>query len=75
MLNVKVQYGDQLEILVFVVVGASLFGQNWLKYLRLDWSKIASIHSARIDPLNTLIRKHRALFTNELGTVEPYKAS
>ena len=75
MLNVKVQYGDQLEILVFVVVGASLFGQNWLKYLRLDWSKIASIHSARIDPLNTLMRKHRALFTNELGTVEPYKAS
>ena len=73
--NVKVQYGDQLEKLVFVVVGARLFGQNWLKYLRLDWSKIASIHSARIDPLNTLMRKHRALFTNELRTVEPYKAS
>lgn len=74
-LNVEVQYGDQLEILFFVVVGDSLFGQNWLKYLCLDWSKIASIHSVRIDSLNTLMRKHRTLFSNELGAVEPYKAS
>ena len=47
-LNVRVKYGDQEEKLVLVVVGGdgpSLFGHNWLKYLRLDWGKIASLRT------------------------------
>ena len=46
-LNVRVKYGDQEEKLVLVVVGGdgpSLFGRNWLKYLRLDWGKITSLY-------------------------------
>ena len=52
-LNVRVQYGSQAEKLVLVVVGGdgpSLFGRNWLRYLRLDWNKIASIRSAQTQP-------------------------
>ena len=42
-LHVRVQYGDQAAKLALVVVtgnGPSLFGRNWLKYLR---SEIAAI--------------------------------
>ena len=45
-LNVRVQYGEQTAPLVLVVVagnGPSLFGRNWLKYIRLDWGRIASV--------------------------------
>ena len=38
-LHVRVQYGDQVAKLALVVVageGPSLFGRNWLKYLRLN---------------------------------------
>ena len=76
-LNVRVQYGDQVEKLVLVVVGGngpSLFGRNWLKYLKLNWSKIASIHSSRSETLRTLINQHQKLFTEELGTIKPFKA-
>jgi len=49
-LNVRVKYGSQEEkvAIVLVVVGGngpSLFGRNWLKYLQLDWGKIASVQT------------------------------
>ena len=77
-LNVRVQYGSQAEKLVLVVVGGdgpSLFGRNWLRYLRLDWNKIASIRSAQLSPLKLLMQQHQSLFADELGTVDPYKAT
>ena len=76
-LNVSVQYGSQAEKLVLVVVGGdgpSLFGRNWLRYLRLDWNKIASIRSAQLSPLKLLMQQHQSLFADERGTVDPYKA-
>ena len=45
-INMRVQYGDQKQKLVLVVVegnGPSLLGRNWLKYLRLDWNNIFSV--------------------------------
>ena len=45
-INVKVQYGEQNQKLVLVVVkgdGPSLLGRNWLKYIRLDWHNIFSL--------------------------------
>ena len=78
-LNARVKYGDQEEKLVLIVVGGqgpSLFGRNWLKYLRLDWRQIASVHKivSRPEVLNTVIKRHQKLFTDELGTVTPFKA-
>lgn len=71
-LHVKVKYGTQEQKLVLVVVegsGPSLFGRNWLKYLQLDWGKIASIRPSRLEPLNLLVKRHQQLFTDELDMV------
>ena len=49
-LNVHVQYGSQTEPLVLVVVagdGPSLFGRNWLKYIRLNWHYIGTAAKAQ----------------------------
>ena len=77
-LNVWVKYGTQEAKLVLVVVGGngpSLFGRNWLKYLRLDRSTIAAVRTVRPTALDTLMKQHQQLFADELGTVEPYKAT
>ena len=77
-LHVHVQYQDQFAKLVLVVVegnGPSLLGRNWLKYHRLDWSRIAQLHSTQLKTLNSVLDQHTALFEEELGTVEPYRAT
>lgn len=58
-LHMRVKYGSQEKKLVLVVVagnGPTLFGQNWLKYLRLDWGKIASIQTSRSELLDALLK-------------------
>ena len=77
-LNLRVQYGEQEQKLVLVVVagdGPSLLGRNWLKYLQLDWSSMASVRTVKWKSLNTPLQKHQALFADEFGTVQPYKAT
>ena len=76
-LRVRVKYGSQEQKLILVVVagsGPSLFGRNWLKYLRLDWSRIASVRTTRPTSLDSLLTANQQLFANELGTVTPFKA-
>ena len=65
------QYGDQIAKLALVVVageGPSLFGRNWLKYLRLNWSEIVAIRSTQSEGLNAVLKQHSA------WTVEPFRA-
>ncbi len=76
-LHVHVQYGNQTQPLVLVVVagnGPSLFGRNWLKYLQMDWSRIGTITKPS-EGLEVLLKKHDQLFRHELGTVRPQKAT
>ena len=68
-LNVRVKYGVQEAKLVLVVVGGngpSLFGRNWLKYLRLDWRNIAVVRAVQQKSLSMLLKQHQQLFTDEL---------
>ena len=77
-LNVRVKYGTQQVRLVLMVVaghGPSLFGRNWLKYLRLDWVSIATVRAIQPKSLSDMMQQHQPLFTDELGTVKPYKAT
>jgi hypothetical protein len=77
-LHVRVDYGRQQAKLVLVVVGGdgpSLFGRNWLNYIRLDWSNIAAVRSVNTKPLYTLMQQYQSLFAEGLGTVTPYKAT
>ena len=63
--------------MVLVVVagdGPSLFGRNWLKYIRLDWNRITTIR-AKSSGLDALLQKHDLLFKEEVGTVKPQKAT
>ena len=64
--------------IVLVVVGGdgpSLFGWNWLNYIRLNWSNIAAVRSVNTKPLYTLMQQYQSLFAEGLGTVTPYKAT
>ena len=77
-LNMRVQYGDQKKKLVLVVVGGdgpSLLGRNWLKYIRLDWSSIFAVRTARMQPLHTLLQSHQELFSEEPGEIQPHTAT
>ena len=77
-LRVVEQYGKQQEKLVLIVVagnGPSLFGSNWLKYLRLDWSTIATVNTVRGKSLQALLKEQPQLLAEGLGKVEPYRAT
>ena len=71
-LNMRVRYGDQKKKLVLVVVGddgSSLLGRNWLKYIRLDWSSIFTVRTAKMKPLHTLLQSHQDLFSGKPGQI------
>ena len=69
-LNVHVHYGDQHARLVLLVVagdGPSLLGRNWL---HLNWREI---HTG--SKTTKLLHQNSALFKDELGKIEQYKAT
>ena len=74
-LHVRAQYGDQVA-----KTGLSgcrwrwpePFGRNWLKYLRLNWSEIATVQPLQPEGLNVLLKRHALLFGDRLGTVEAF---
>lgn len=76
--DVQVQYQQQSKTLPLIVVtgdGPSLLGRNWLKHLRLDWEKIGKIAAGQTpESLESLIAEHAAIFKDELGTIQPFKA-
>ena len=62
-LHVDVCYKKQQAKLVLVAVrgnGLSLLGQNWLKYIHLDWNRIATVRlvTQKPEPLQNLMKKH-----------------
>ena len=75
-LNVDVCYQGQSARLILYVIpgnGPTLMGRNWLKHIRLDWHRIATVRNQPTN-LNNLLDKHKALFKDELGKVHPEKA-
>ena len=70
-IEVNVQYAGQEAVLPLVVVegqGASLLGRNWLAVLNLNWPSIKALHFK--SPLDSLIAKHKKLFSTHLGTLK-----
>ena len=77
-LNVRVQYEGQLKKLVLVVIagdGPSLLGRNWLHHIVLNWKKVFAVRNLRLESLNKLMHRHKSLFSEGLGTIEPYRAT
>ena len=70
-IEVNVQYASQEAVLPLVVVegqSASLLGRNWLAVLNLNWPSIKALHFK--SPLDSLIAKHKKLFSTHLGTLK-----
>ena len=73
--EVNVQYAEQKAVLPLLVVkgqGASFLGHNWLEILNLNWSSNKSLHST--SSLDSLISKHKKLFSTHLGTLNGISA-
>ena len=77
-LKVKDQYQDQFKKLVLVVTagnGPSLPSRNWLNHVNLNRKKLFAVRTAQLGSLRTLMQRHKHLFVEGLGRVEPYKVS
>ena len=73
--QVEVQYESQQATLpVFVIKGegTSLFGRNWLKEIKLNWSTISWVDTE--NSVQQLLDKHSRLFRSELGTLQGMQA-
>ena len=78
-MHVDVQYSEQRKPLTLIVVegdGPPLLGRNWLEHLTLDWKSIGSVSSNKetARALEELLSSHSAVFRDELGTVQPFRA-
>lgn len=71
-LPVMVQYGTQGKQLKLIVVSGerpSFFRRNWLQFHKLDWQQISKLVVESSTRLNSLLKRHQAVFKDEMGTV------
>ena len=62
--KLQVKYGDQVQQLPLLVVagkGPSLWGQNWLAAIRLNWAHIKQVHMG----LGPLLQKYDDVFQKD----------
>ena len=74
--DVNIQHNGQRKKLPLIITrgeGPSLLGRNWLGELRIDWRGIYKVQET--DALSAVLRKHEAVFRDELGTMTCAKAS
>ena len=78
-LEVDVKYGHQQVLGELYVVsgrGPSLLGRNILQHIRLDWPKIAKVHTIHShQELTKILDKYPAVLCDQLGTFTKHKAS
>ena len=46
--------------------GPDVFGSNWLDHIRLDWQEIKYLQQS---PLQTVLKRHKAVFHGGLGAL------
>ena len=76
--NVHVQYEGQLKKLVLVMIageGPSLLSHNWLNHITLNWKKVFAVRTLCLESLNKSMQRHKSLFSEGLGTIEPFQAT
>ncbi|CAC5364000.1 unnamed protein product [Mytilus coruscus] len=76
---VNVNYNDQIEILSLYVVqkgGGILFGRDWLRKIRLDWSKINKVSVENVNvKTKELLDQHASVFSDNIGCVKGIKGN
>ena len=70
--------GSEKKLPLYVVAnGLTLLGRNWLEQIKLYWKTIGQVNAK--PPTRALLEKHPCLrnteiFTEELGTIDPFTA-
>lgn len=77
--DVHVCYGSQsqkLPLLVVVGSGPTLFGRNWLRYIRLNWKtiRLATLEDGR-DQVEILLECYPQVFSQQLGNMRKFQAT
>ena len=80
MVSVPVKYGDQEAKLPALVIGGdgpNLFGRDWLKVIRINWSQIFKVEAKQQvanHGLQRVLEEHKEVFQEELGTLNGMEA-
>ena len=77
MMDVNVQYGEQIKTLSLTIVsgtGPSLLGRDWLQHINLDWGEIRTLACWTEGSLEYLLEKYSGLFSGGLGTIKTFLA-
>ena len=73
--TVNIKYKDQVYQEPLLVVKGDvpdLFGRNRLDHIRLDWQEIKYLQQS---PLQTMLKRHEAVFHGGLGALRGYQAT
>lgn len=79
-IRVTVQYEQnapvELPLVVIAGNGPSLFGWKWLKHIQLNWKQIGTVmlHNDAKQELNRLLKDYQEIFSDELGTIQTFRA-
>ncbi|XP_030608895.1 uncharacterized protein K02A2.6-like [Archocentrus centrarchus] len=78
--KVQVALNKQHAVLPLYVVKADappLFGREWLRAIQLNWRDLKTVHAIeyrQTDSLETVLKRHSAVFSDKLGTMRGVKA-
>ncbi|KAK7882126.1 hypothetical protein WMY93_028300 [Mugilogobius chulae] len=80
-IKVQVELNKQCAVLPLYVVKVEappLFGREWLRVIKLNWRDLKTVHAITqvptTDSLETVLKRHSAVFSNKLGTMKGVKA-
>ena len=80
-IKVDVDYNNivhkDMELFVTSAGGPPLFGRDWLKSIKLDWSKVSSVNyvaDGSSKKLELILEKHQDIFAKDIGTIKKIKA-
>ncbi|KAL7839170.1 hypothetical protein SRHO_G00258280 [Serrasalmus rhombeus] len=79
-IKVQVALDKQQAVLPLYVVKVDappLFGREWLRAIQLNWRDLKTVHvieHTQTDSLETVLKRHSAVFSDQLGTMKGVKA-
>lgn len=77
-IKVQVKLKKQCANLPLYVVNAPpLFGREWLRVIKLNWKDVKTMHAIEQrekDNLETVLKRHSAVFSKKLGTMKGIQA-
>ena len=78
-IKVQVELNKQSAVLPLYVVkvdAPALFGREWLRVIKLNWRDLKTVHvtEQKAEKLETVLKRHSAVFSKKLGTMKSVKA-